>query len=139
MSAIGTPESLLQAPLTERILAAVIDIAIVFGLCLFPRIGWIFGLFYFLMRDSISIFKGQSFGKKLMRIKVLTLPEQEPLVNYPEKSALRGIVALVPGLNLIDLWYLITVGYRLADKWAQTAVVPYFDSDSESDSWGNAI
>ncbi|MCL2073869.1 MAG: RDD family protein [Marinilabiliaceae bacterium] len=127
----ATPESFLQAPLTERILAAIVDIAIVCGLSLFPRIGWIFGLFYFLLRDSL-FFKGQSLGKKLMRIKVITLPENEPLSNYPEKSALRAIVALIPGLNLVDLWFLITVGYRLADKWAQTAVIPFSESESDN-------
>ena len=135
MSATGNPESMLQAPLMERALAAIIDIAIVGGLCLFPRIGWIVGLFYFLLRDSLSFMKGQSFGKKLMRIKVITLTEQESLVNYPEKSALRGIVSLVAGLNLIDLWFLITTGYRLADRWAQTVVVPYSDSDSDTNNW----
>jgi len=129
MSAVGTPESLLQAPLPERILAAIIDLAIVAGLCLFPRIGWIFGIFYFLLRDSLSILKGQSFGKKLMKIQVITLPDQETLVKYPQKSLIRGIIFLIPILNLVDIWFLFATGIRLADRWAQTAVVPYSESD----------
>lgn len=132
MSAIGSPESLLQAPLPERVLAVIIDLAIVSGLCLFPKIGWIFGVFYFLMRDSLSFLKGQSFGKKLMKIRVITLPKQETLVEHPEKSAIRGIIALIPGLNLIDIWFLFSTGYRLADRWAQTAVVPYSEEESNS-------
>jgi uncharacterized RDD family membrane protein YckC len=131
MSAYGSPGSLLQAPLPERTLAAIIDVAISGVLWLFPQVGWIFGLFYFLIRDSIPFLKGQSCGKKLMKIKTITLAEQESLVRYPEKSFIRGIIALIPGLNLIDLWYLYSTGYRLADRWAQTAVVPYSESDSD--------
>ena len=131
MSSFGSPESLLQAPIPERVIAAVIDIAVAVGISFFPKIGWIFGLFYFLIKDSIPFFKGQSLGKKLMRIKTITLPEQESLVSYPEKSIIRGVVALIPVLNLIDLLFLYSTGYRLADGWAQTAVVPYSESDSE--------
>jgi uncharacterized RDD family membrane protein YckC len=122
------PESILQAPLAERVIAAVIDIVIVAGLCLFPRIGWIIGLAYHLMRDSLPFLKGQSCGKRLMQMQVIMLPEQESLVNNPEKSIVRGIVSLVPVLNLIDIWFLFTTGYRLADRWAETAVVSYSDT-----------
>jgi len=132
MSATGTPESLLQAPLAERFLAFVIDLAIAAGLFLFPMIGWIFGILYFLMRDSFSFLKGQSLGKKLMRIKAITLPEQESLDKSPEKSLIRGVVVLIPILNIIDVYFLFSMGYRLADLWAQTAVVPYFESESDN-------
>ena len=132
MSAVGNTESFLQAPLPERILAAIIDLAIVTGFCFFPRIGWIIGVFYFLLRDSFSFLKGQSFGKKLMKMKVITIPEQESLVGSPEKSIIRGIIFLIPFLNLIDIWYLVTTGIRLADRWAQTAVVPYLEENDES-------
>jgi hypothetical protein len=131
MNAFGSPESLLQAPLPERTLAAIIDIAIVVGLSFFPRIGWIVGLFYFLIKDSIPFLKGQSFGKKLMKMQAITLPEQESLVKYPEKSIIRGIITLIPVLNLIDIWYLYTTGYRLVDRWTQTAVIPYSESESD--------
>ena len=131
MSSFGNPESLLQAPLTERVIAAIIDIAVAVGLSFFPKIGWIFGLFYFLIRDSIPFLKGQSLGKKLMKIRTITLPEQESLVNYPEKSIIRGVITLIPILNLIDIWFLYSTGYRLADVWAQTAVVPYLESESD--------
>ena len=131
MSAFGNTESFLQAPLPERILAAIIDLAIVAGFCFFPRIGWIIGVFYFLLRDSLSFLKGQSFGKKLMKMKVITIPEQESLVGNPEKSIIRGIIFLIPFLNLIDIWYLVTTGIRLADRWAQTAVIPYLEENDE--------
>ncbi len=117
------PEIIEQAPLTERLIATIIDIAIVMGLCLFPRIGWMFGLIYHLTKDSLPFLGGQSFGKKLMHIKAVTVPQQLPLTGFPEKSVIRGLVLLIPILNLIDIWFLLTKGYRLADNWAQTGVV----------------
>lgn len=116
-------------PLTERIIAAIIDIIIVAVLCLFPRIGWLVGIIYHLTRDSLPFLKGQSFGKRLLHLKVITLPKQESLVNYPEKSIIRGLVMLIPGLNIIDFWFLYHKGQRLADIWAQTTVI--YASESE--------
>ena len=134
MSFTGKPESLIQAPLMERMLAAIIDLIIVVGFCFFPRIGWIIGLLYHLTRDSLPFLKGQSFGKHLMRLQVISLPQQESLVNNPEKSIIRGIVMLIPILNIIDVWHLFATGYRLADKWAQTAVIPYSGDESETEN-----
>jgi len=116
-------------PLTERIIAAIIDIIIVAVLCLFPRIGWLVGIIYHLTRDSLPFLKGQSFGKRLLHLKVITLPKQESLVNYPEKSIIRGLVMLIPGLNIIDFWFLYHKGQRLADIWAQTTVIYSSESD----------
>ena len=132
MNTTGKPESLIQAPLMERMLAAIIDLIIVGGFCFFPRIGWVIGLLYHLTRDSLPFLNGQSFGKYLMHIQVITLDQQESLVNTPQKSVIRGVVMLIPILNIIDVWYLFAKGYRLADKWAETAVVPYSEPEAEN-------
>ena len=132
MNTVGKPESLIQAPLMERMLAAIIDLIIAGGFCFFPRIGWIIGLLYHLTRDSLPFLNGQSFGKYLMRLQVITVPQQESLVNKPDKSFIRGVVMLIPILNIIDVWYLFAKGYRLADKWAETAVVPYSEPEAEN-------
>jgi uncharacterized RDD family membrane protein YckC len=129
MATTGQPDAVFANPLTERIIAAIIDLVIVIGLCLFPRIGWIFGLIYHLMRDSMPLLNGQSFGKHLMRIKVIVLPQQDSMIKYPEKSIIRGIVTLIPILNIIDVWYLFYKGQRLADIWTSTAVV--YSKESE--------
>lgn len=121
----GTPT---PAPLAERFIAALIDFVIVCGLCMFPRIGWMFGLIYHLTRDALPFLGGQSFGKKLMHLKVVAQPNNSPLTASPEKSVIRGIVFLIPGLNLIDIVYLYTKGQRLADKWAETEVIVYRES-----------
>ena len=119
----------LSAPLTERITAAIIDLIIAVGLCFFPRVGWMFGLIYHLMRDALPFLKGQSFGKHLLKIKTVALPQNESLTAYPEKSVIRGLVTLIPIVNLIDLWFLFSKGKRLADKWAHTDVI--YSEESE--------
>ena len=43
------------APFTERFVAAFIDIIIVAGLFFFPRIGWMLGLIYHLLKESMQI------------------------------------------------------------------------------------
>ena len=126
------------APFTERIIAAVIDIIIVIGLCFFPRIGWMIGIIYHLTRDSMPFLNGQSFGKHLMQIKVIALPQKTSLTNYPEKSIIRGLVMLIPILNIIDVWYFLSKGYRLADQWAETTVVRYVKDDESETTDGSS-
>ncbi|NLX73517.1 MAG: RDD family protein [Bacteroidales bacterium] len=117
------------APFTERFVAAFIDIIIVAGLFFFPRIGWMLGLIYHLLKESMPFMQGQSFGKHLMRIKVITIHQQLPLTGNPEKSIIRGLVMLIPILNLVDLWSLLSRGYRIADKWTETTVIHYSKDD----------
>jgi len=117
--------------LTRRIIAGVIDGAIVIGLCFFPRVGWLLGLVYLLARDAMPFLDGQSFGKQLQKLVAITIPHGHRLTNYPARSVIRGLVTLVPVLNIIDLIILFRSGYRLADKWANTTVVQV-DDDSGS-------
>ncbi|MCG8578978.1 MAG: RDD family protein [Bacteroidales bacterium] len=108
---------------TERILAASIDLSIVLGLSLFPRIGWLFGLIYFLFKDSLGILKGQSFGRRLFKIKVISLEDGNDLIAKPDKALIRQIVLLVPILNLIEVFYFFFRDERLGAKWSSTTVV----------------
>lgn len=127
------------APFTERIIAALIDIIIVIGLCFFPRIGWMIGIIYHLTKDSMPFLNGQSFGKHLMHIKVITLPQKTSLTKYPEKSIIRGLVTVIPILNIIDIWHFISTGTRLADQWAETTVVHYIKGDDSETRDGSSI
>lgn len=131
MQATGPVKPVYSMPLMERIAAAIIDIIIVGILMLFPRIGWILGLLYHLTKDSIPILGGQSFGKKLLRIKTITIPEEESLIKYPEKSVLRGLIFLIPILNIIDVWHLFVKGRRLADIWSQTTVILFSEEEDD--------
>lgn len=108
---------------TERLLAAIIDYSIVLGLSLFPQIGWLFGLIYFLFKDSLGFLKGQSFGRRLFKIRVISRDDGSDLSNKPDKALIRQIVLLVPVLNLIEFYFFLFKDERLGAKWTATTVV----------------
>ncbi len=108
---------------TERLLAALIDGAIVLGLSLFPRIGWLFGLIYFLFKDCLPLLDGQSFGRKLFKIKVVTNLESKSLVNAPDKALIRQIILLIPILNLFEFYNFLFKAERFGDTWTETKVI----------------
>ena len=108
---------------TERILAAVIDVSITFGLTLFPRIGWIFGLIYFLFKDCLPFTNGQSFGRRLFNLKVVHIKDGSSLVGNPDKALIRQIIFFVPILNLIEVYYFLFRKKRKAELWSETEIV----------------
>jgi len=105
-----------KVPLSERIMAGLVDIVIAVLISLFPKIGWMFGVIYLLAKDSLSFLNGQSFGKKIFNLRTIALPHYASLSGWPEKSIIRGLVQVIPVLNIIDLYYLITKKVRIADK-----------------------
>ncbi len=110
-------------PLQKRLFAFLVDAVIVAVLVFIPKVGWIFGLIYFLGKDAMPSLKGQSVGKKLFNIRILTTGTNEPLYLHPEKSVTRGLILLIPVVNVIDILRLMVKGERLADKWTETHVV----------------
>nr|WP_321453009.1 RDD family protein [uncultured Carboxylicivirga sp.] len=106
-----------------RLLAYGIDMVIVIGLCLFPRIGWIFGLIYFLFKDAMPFTKGQSYGRRLFRIRLVKLPNMESVEKYPEKSIIRNIILLIPILNIYEVYLFLFQDQRLGEKWSETVVI----------------
>lgn len=113
-----------QIPLfEERMIAFFIDSVIVFGLSMFPKIGWMFGLMYFLLKDALFFAGGQSFGKKLMKIQAVSNLRQEPLVSHPQKSLIRNIILLIPILNLLEIYLFLFRTQRLGEKWSETSVI----------------
>lgn len=110
-------------PLQKRLFAFLVDAVIVAVLVLIPKVGWIFGLIYFLGKDAMPSLKGQSVGKKLFNIRILTTGTNEPLYLHPRRSVTRGLILLIPVVNVIDILRLMVKGERLADKWTETHVV----------------
>ncbi len=109
--------------LKKRFLAFLTDGLIVALLCLIPKVGWMFGLIYFLGRDAMPSLNGQSVGKKIFGIRILTTGTNEPLYLHPRRSITRGLILLIPIVNIIDVVRLLVKGRRLADKWTETYVV----------------
>jgi len=108
---------------TERILAAVIDVAIAFGLTLFPKIGWVFGLVYFLFKDGLPFSKGQSFGRRLFGIQVVQQKDETSLVTNPDKALIRQIIFFIPFLNLVEVYCFFFLAHRKGELWSDTKVI----------------
>lgn len=123
-----------KVPTSERILAGAVDIVIALLISLFPKIGWMFGLIYLLAKDSLSFLDGQSFGKKLFNLRTIALPHYASLTGWPEKSIIRGLVQIIPILNLLDLYYLVSQKVRIADRWAETRVIRNQDWEANGSS-----
>lgn len=107
----------------DRLMAFCIDLVITLGLAMFPRIGWIFGLIYFLFKDSMPFTNGQSYGRKLLKIRLVKSFDESSCINAPEKSLIRNIVLLVPILNLFEIFSFFFCRHRLGEQWSETKVI----------------
>ncbi len=108
----------------NRIIAYLIDIAVVVGLSMVPRIGWMVGLAYMATRDALPFLEGQSIGKKAMKLRAVTM-EGAPLTNNWNAGLVRNIVLLIPFFPLVELIVFFTNPdrLRLGDQWAKTRVI----------------
>lgn len=105
------------APLKERILAAIIDGVIS---CI-P----ILGLIYILTKDALPPLKGQSIGRKIMKIKCVT-EDGKSLEGQWVPVLVRQIVYWIPFFVFVELymvWADKEKGLRFGDKWAKTRVI----------------
>ncbi len=85
-------------------------------------------LVHYLYQVSYQIRRGQTVGKRVMKIKIVSLADGTPMgVTAARKRWLLGSVAAMVGpFAYIDgLWQLWDQPYKqcLHDKWAQTVVV----------------
>ncbi len=108
----------------DRLNAALIDIAILIGLYFLPNFGKILGFVYFLLRDSLPFLKGQSIGKRLMKIRVIDIFSADDLKEKYDKSIIRTVSLIIPVFNIIDAIMIYTdpEKKRFGDKWAGTIV-----------------
>jgi uncharacterized RDD family membrane protein YckC len=85
-------------------------------------------LVHYLYQVSYQVRRGQTVGKRVMKIKIVSLADGAPMsVTAARKRWLLGSVAALVGVFawLDGLWQLWDQPYRqcLHDKWAQTVVV----------------
>ena len=129
----------------NRIVAKMIDLLIVFFLAWLPYpVGPLSGFLYSLLCDGINQgpFRGQSIGKKVMKLQVINTMQKKPaqwkdslLRNLPVGVAtFFGIIPIwgwlilllvgVP-LMVMEVYLMITVesGHRLGDVMGDTEVV----------------
>jgi uncharacterized RDD family membrane protein YckC len=127
-----------KADRTTRAVAGFVDLLLVIGLARLPdALGFLSALGYILVRDGL--FQGQSVGKKLIGLRVVTegLPEGAPayresiIRNVP--FAVAYILFLIPyagwvlGPLALGMECLVSVGddqgMRIGDMLARTCVV----------------
>lgn len=136
-SAASEPEAGSIAPFNTRMIAAIIDVAVMAGLwiavsMILPhfaaKIAGLLGIAYLVTRDSLPFLGGQSVGKKAMKLKAVTL-EGNALTGNWEPAIIRNGVLLIPLFGLIELFILLSRegkpehGRRLGDEWAKTKVI----------------
>lgn len=134
------------APFNTRVVAAVIDVVIASGLMMAAswvlpsfaeKIGWLLGVGYLITRDSVPFLNGRSIGKTAMKLKVVTLDDQNLIENW-ELAIRRNALLVVPGFALVELFVLLSRedqvghGIRLGDEWAKTKVVVVVEQETDS-------
>jgi uncharacterized RDD family membrane protein YckC len=135
-----------KVSVTNRVISKVIDLLLVFlvsAILPYP-VGFLLGFLYSIFADGINIrgFRGQSVGKKIMKLRVVNTITQAPATW--KESALRntpvgvatffGIIPLwgwiilalvgIP-LMVMEIYLMLTVatGHRLGDVMGDTEVL----------------
>lgn len=131
------PEDRGKASLLLRVIAKLVDfIVIAIAVKAIPQVGYFAGLVYLLISDGL--FNGRSLGKKIIRLKVISLPSGSP--GSFRDSMVRNITLIlslllfkIPLLGWIFVILILTLefllmlgnetGMRLGDDLANTKVV----------------
>lgn len=121
-----------DAPFEKRAVAGIIDCVVSGGLSwivasLIPRLGPLVGIAYMLVRDALPFMEGHSLGKRIMKIKAVTL-DGKSLSGDWGTSILRNVLFALPLVGLIEVVVLFirkdkTPIRRLGDEWAKTKVI----------------
>lgn len=113
-----------NAPAVERLLAGLVDVAIIWIIGFIPVIGWVCGIAYFITRDALPFLDGQSMGKKLFKLRVVKEFSGEPIKGDYACSMVRSITLLLPIFNIFDAIKIFSKKYqRYGDEWAKTIVI----------------
>lgn len=119
----------LSSPIIEREIAFIVDLFVVAALTFIPIIGLPLAILYFLVKDILPFSGNTSFGKSVYHIRVVNAQDNAPLSKqFMFKAVVRNVIILIPILNIVDGFYLISTGKRLADIWVETDVVSYEES-----------
>ena len=133
-------DPLAPAPVGLRCLALLLDylvvaIPVLVSELVAPSIStglYIGGVAYMLLRDTGPYWKGQSIGKRLMKLRVVRIDSGAPLEGIYWAGFIRTITLMVPLLNVFDLAYLmINPDQRWGDWLAGTMVIVDQEPTSE--------
>ncbi|MBA4349088.1 MAG: hypothetical protein C0415_03750 [Thermodesulfovibrio sp.] len=131
------PEDMRKASLLLRVIAKAIDfIVIAIAVKLIPQVGYLSGLLYLVISDGL--FDGRSLGKKVLRLRVVSVATGKP-GSFKDSVIRNATIAAALMLFKIPLfgWLLLIAvlvlefllmlgnedGLRLGDDLANTMVV----------------
>ena len=113
----------LKVPVVTRLGSAAVDIIIVLLLVYFiPVLGPFIGVAYYLSKDALPVLKGQSLGKKIFKLQVLSQFDETAITKNYRSSFLRSFTLFIPVLNLLELALILLNKHRFGDRWARTFV-----------------
>lgn len=116
-----------SASAVDRIMAGFIDLVVVaVCACLlsFILIGPILAFLYLIYRDALPFLDGQSLGKKLMKIRVISEETGKDLTEEYSISLTRNVPVVIPFFNVFEIVMLFTKdGKRYGDIWGKTKVI----------------
>jgi uncharacterized RDD family membrane protein YckC len=136
-----------SVPFNTRVAAAFIDCLLAIGLhiaayWILPGfaegLAFLAGVGYLVLRDSLPFPGRQSVGKKVMKIRVATMDDEDLTGNWVA-ACIRNGVLLIPFFALVELYVLLSRedgilrGRRLGDEWSKTKVVMAPDPPEEPD------
>jgi len=121
------------APFNTRIIAALIDYAVIFCVYfvlsmvhgLLGTVGYLAGIGYLLTKDSLPFLGGQSIGKKVMKLRAVTL-DGKPLTGDWKTGITRNVFLLIAIVEVVVLLLREEKpekGRRLGDDFAKTKVI----------------
>ncbi|RMG21314.1 MAG: RDD family protein [Bacteroidetes bacterium] len=107
----------------QRIAAYFIDGVLIALVSLVPAVGIIVGVAYALTKDALPFLNGQSIGKNLMKIRVVSAVDGSPMTNNYGPVIVRGLFLSL--LSIIELIVMLTNDQkqRVGDMVAKTKVV----------------
>lgn len=122
-----------DASFEARVVATIIDSFIAVGIymvlaSMWTLLGNLALLGYLLTRDALPFLEGQSIGKKIMKLRAVTM-EGTSLSGNWQASIVRNLSLVIPFFGLVEAYMLYSRQggggplQRFGDEWAKTRVV----------------
>lgn len=131
--AVPVPE---PASAGDRFLASLLDAFIGGAPAFIPVVGWIWAFLYFWTKDALPFLHGQSVGKKVIGIRVVSAETGKPIKGDYSAALTRQLSLFIPVFGFFDaLMVLSSDRRRMGDKWAKTIVVkntPLLDEEARA-------
>ena len=122
-----------DAAFEARMIAGIIDCFVAAGIYLVigmlsNGLAMLVVIAYILSRDALPFLEGQSLGKKLMKLRAVTM-DGKKLTGDWQASIIRNLSIAIPVFGLVEAYILYSrqggngALQRLGDEWAKTRVV----------------